>query len=226
MNNPKIIAHRGASFHAPENTISAVKKAIEMNSDMIELDARMTKDDEIVIIHDPNVDRTTDGKGYVKDMTLEQIKRLRINNNEEIPTLQEVIDIIKGKCKLNLHIKEKRTLSNILKIIKDNALYNEVLLSSFNEKTLIYIKEIDPRIKTGYLLRRPTPFYVDIGKRLGADYLHPAYKIATKRMVKRAQKYGFKVNIWTLKDKKSVLISRSYGVDGLITNDPLLYEDK
>lgn len=225
MNNPKIIAHRGASFHAPENTISAIKKAIEMNSDMIEIDARLTKDNKIIIMHDPDVDRTTDGEGYVKGMTLEQIKRLRINNNEEIPTLQEVIDIVKGKCKLNIHIKEKKAVDKILKIIKDNDFHNEVLLSSFNEKTLIYIKEIDSRIKTGYLFRRPTPFYIDIGKRLGVDFLHPVYKVTTKRMVTRAQKYGFKVNVWTLKNKKSVLISRLYGVDGLITNDPLLYED-
>jgi len=91
---------------------------------------------------------------------------------------------------------------------------------------LLYIKEEDSRIKTGYLFKRPTPFYIDIGKRLGVDFLHPLYKITTKRMVKRAQKYGFKVNIWTLKNKKAVSKSKSYGVDGLITNDPLLYEDK
>ena len=214
------------NFHAPENSISAIKKAVEMNSDMIEIDARITKDNEIIIMHDSTVDRTTDGEGYVKNMNLEDIKKLKVYKKEEIPTLQEVINIVKGKCKLNIHIKEKRETDKILKIIKDNDFHGKVLISSFNEKILKYVKEIDSRIKTGYLFRRPTPFYIDIGKRIGADYLHPLYKVITKRMVTRAQKYGFKVNVWTLKNKKSILNSKLLGVDGLITNDPLLYENK
>jgi len=220
-----IIAHRGASHYEIENTIGAVKKAIEMNSDMIEVDVRITKDNEIILMHDPDVERTTNGKGYVKDMTLNQIKRLKINGKDTIPTLQEVINIIKGKCRLNIEIKDHRAVIKILKILKENDLHSEVLISSFNEKTLKYIKEKDARIKTGYLFRRPTPFYISVAKKIKADYLHPYYPIITKRLVNRAHRYGFKVNVWTIKNRESALKAKQIGVDGLITDDPLLYKD-
>jgi len=224
MNKPLVIAHRGASFYEPENSISAVKKALELRSDMIEVDVRITKDNEIIVIHDAIVDRTTDGTGYIKYMELRDIKKLRINKKEKIPTLQEIIDLIKGKCKLNIEIKEYKAVDKILKIIKDNNINDEVLISSFNEKILKHIKEKDSRIKTGYLFRRPTPFYINIAKRSKIDYIHPYYPVITKRLINRAHKNGIKVNVWTIKNRESALKAKEIGVDGLITNDPLLYK--
>lgn len=222
-----IIGHRGAPHYKPENTLSSFMKAIELGVDMVEADARMTKDNEIVIIHDAAVDRTTDGKGRVNDMTLKDIKKLRISDTETIPTLQELIDSIKGRCRLNIHIKEDdKAVDRIIDIIKKNDFEKDVLLSSFFQTTLKRVKELDPKIKTAYLLRRPTLFYIEIGKRLDVYALHPMYSIITKRMVNKAHMNGFKVNVWTIKNKRSALKSRFYyKVDGIITDNPLLYKN-
>ncbi len=222
FSKPLVIGHRGAMAYKPENTLSSFKKAIELGVDMVELDARVSKDNEIIVIHDSSVDRTTDGKGYIRNMSLKHIKKLRINKKEQIPTLQEVIDIVKGKCKINIHIKEHKATDKVLEIIKNNEFHNDVLISSFNERTLMHVKKINSRIKTGYLFRRPTPFYIKLGKRLGVDALHPLYTIITKRMVTRAHKNRLKVNVWPLKNKRAVLASKLCRVDGLIIDDPEL----
>ena len=103
--NPMIIGHRGSPLEAPENTVSSVKKAVEAGADAVEIDVQKTKDNNIVVIHDENVDRTTDGKGFVKNLTLKEIKKLKIkNSNERMPLLQEIIDAAKGKAKLIIEI--------------------------------------------------------------------------------------------------------------------------
>jgi glycerophosphoryl diester phosphodiesterase len=161
MAKPTIIGHRGAMAYKPENTLISFQKAIELGVDMIELDVRLSKDNHPVIMHDESVYRTTNGKGFISNFTLKQIKKLRINKTEKVPTLEEAVKLIKGKCKINIHIKEHKAIDKVLEIINNNKIHKDVLISSFIEKTLKHIKNKDPRIKTGYLFRRPTPFYMN-----------------------------------------------------------------
>jgi len=224
----KIIGHRGAPEHIPENTISSFKKAIELGVDMIEVDVRLTKDKKVIIMHDPTVNRTTDGKGYVKDMTLKQIKKLKTKNNEKVPTLKETIKLLKKKkCGINIHIKEYNTTDKVIKIIKKNKFQKKTIISSLIEKSLARTKKLAPKIKTALLISKPKIRYINIGKRLDCYALHPLYHILTKRLVMRAHKNGFKVNVWTIKNKLQAFKSKLYyNIDGLITDDPLLYSKK
>ena len=123
---PLISGHRGSPFKAPENTVSSVKKAIAEGADAVEIDVHKTKDNQIVVIHDDKVDRTTNGKGYIKDFTLSELKKLKINNNEKIPLLQEIINITKGKAKLIIEIKVKNIEKDVVKLVENNNLVNNI----------------------------------------------------------------------------------------------------
>jgi glycerophosphoryl diester phosphodiesterase len=220
-----IIGHRGAPHYCPENTITSYKKAIELGADMIEVDVRSTKDNKLILMHDPNVNRMTNGKGYVKDMHFKDIKKLTVRGKEKIPTLQEAINLVKGRRLLNVHIKEHEDTDKVIRLIKKNKMQRKVLISSFSENTLKRVKELDKKIKTAYLFSKPTPFYIETAKKLGVFALHPHYSIITKRVIKRAHKNRLKVNVWSVKSKSAVFKSKFYyGVDGLIIDDPLLFE--
>jgi glycerophosphoryl diester phosphodiesterase len=222
-----IIGHRGALDYEIGNTIKSYKKAIEMKVDMIEADARMTKDKKIVMMHDTSVRRTTNGRGRVKNLTLKEIKKLKTKNNDKIPTLQEAIDTIKGKCELNIHIKEDNAVDKIVEIIKNKNFKDKVILSSFSEKALARIKELDKSIRIAYIFRKPTMRYIRIATRMDAYALHPVYPLLTPTVVIRAHLHGLKVNTWTIKSRRSVLMSKYfYRVDGIMSNDPFLYKKK
>ncbi|MBW2996464.1 hypothetical protein KY332_04135, partial [Candidatus Woesearchaeota archaeon] len=222
-----IIGHRGAPGYAPENTLTSIEKAVELGVDMIEVDARITKDKKVVIIHDPTVDRTTNGKGNVNNLTLKQIKKLNIGEKEKIPTLQEVISLLKRKkSQLNIHIKEHAAADQVVKIVKKNNFQRKTIISSFAEITLEKVKELSPNIRIAYVFAQPRLQYIKIGKKLDVYALHPVYPTLTERLIIRAHKNGFKVNVWTIKNNKQAWKSKIYGVDGIISDDPLLYTKK
>ena len=222
-----IIGHRGAPKYEPENTLLSFQKAILLGADMIEIDARITKDKKIVIIHDATVDRTTNGKGTINRMLLKNIKKLKTVKNQKIPTLEEVIDLAKKKIPININIKEHAATDMVVEIVKRKRFEKHVLISSPSENTLQRVKELAPKIKTAYILARLTPFYLDIAKRLDIEAIHPMYSILTKRLVLRAHRHNLKVNVWTIKKKYQGFKAKLYyNVDGLITDDPFLYSKK
>ncbi|MEE9525894.1 MAG: glycerophosphodiester phosphodiesterase family protein [Candidatus Woesearchaeota archaeon] len=220
-----IIGHRGAPKHAPENTIGSIKKAIELGADMIEIDTRLTKDKKIVIMHDHTVNRTTNGKGNVNNLTLKEIKKLKTKNNESVPTLQEVVSLLKKKkIEINIHIKDNEATDRVVNLIKKNNFQRKTMISSFDEDTLERVKKLSPAIRTAYAFAQPKLKCISIGKKLDVYAIHPMYNILTERMVLRAHKNGFKVNVWTIRSKLHAMKAKFlYRVDGLITDDPLLY---
>ena len=157
----KIIAHRGASGCSPENTIPAFRKAIEIGSNGIELDVHLTKDDKIVVVHDFNIDRTSNGKGYVKDYTLNELKKFDFGSwygekfaSVSIPTLEEVLELVKyynWNGLINIEIKNGPIFypnieRKLIGIIRAYGLEENVIFSSFNHYSLKILKEIDPNI--------------------------------------------------------------------------------
>jgi len=132
----KIIAHRGASAQAPENTLAAFQLALDLQADGIELDVMLTGDQQVVVIHDEEVDRTTDGSGRVADMTLEEIRQLDAGQGEKVPTLSEVLDRFGGKLLINIELKNYTSIFDPLpvevsKLIQSYDLVDDVLISSF-----------------------------------------------------------------------------------------------
>ncbi|MBD3249661.1 hypothetical protein GF336_06470 [Candidatus Woesearchaeota archaeon] len=222
----QIIAHRGAPEECPENTIKSIGKAIDLGADMIEVDARLSKDKIPVIMHDPTLDRTAKRKGYVEDKMWAQLRKIKVGG-ENIPSLEDVIKTIKNRCRLNIHIKVHEAISHILRLIKKYDIEEDVLLSSFSVQTLKKIRETAPKIKTALIFSSPRLRYISAAKKLKLYSIHPHYNIITKRMVLRAHKNDIKVNVWTIRKRRSALKSKYYyNVDGIISDDPLLYREK
>lgn len=185
----KIWAHRGCSQRYPENTILSFEKAIELkNLTGIELDVQMTKDGQLVVIHDERVDRTTEGIGFVRDFTLKELKRLHIYADEkmaqEIPTMEEVLDLLVPRLKngLKLNIELKNSVydypgmeNKVLDLIEKRYSSEGIVYSSFSAKSMEMLKELNPKAETGILDNKVSDCLYKL-KGTGADALHPFWK--------------------------------------------------
>ncbi|MBL7047785.1 MAG: glycerophosphodiester phosphodiesterase [Candidatus Marinimicrobia bacterium] len=235
------IGHRGACGYEPENTLISFKKAIDLGVDMIELDVHLTRDKEVIVMHDETLDRTTNGKGRLRDKNLSEIKSYTTKDKKQpIPTLQEVIDVVKGKTEINIEIKLEDTAVEVLEIVKKNGIENDVVVSSNYPKSLQVVKKMNPNVRTAllYYATKTGPglpilvFFSRIAfpcvkklifKRLRAaqaDYLNLTYFLAKKRFVNELHKLGYKVNVWTVNKKHMIKKMKKVGVDGIITNYP------
>ncbi len=148
-------AHAGARCYAPENTLAAIEIAIRQGAYRVELDVRHTRDGHIVLMHDETVDRTTDGSGRVADLTLEEVQRLHAGGTEPVPTLEEVLRIARGRCKLLIEIKEERIADEVVRLIERSRMAEECAISSFHEGELLRVRELAPEIETAWFHLRP-----------------------------------------------------------------------
>lgn len=223
----KIVAHRGASGYAPENTLMAFKKAIELGCDKIELDVRLTKDKKVIVIHDDDVDRTTDGRGKVAELTLKQIKKFNCEERQKIPTLQEVIDLCKGKIDLQIELKTKGTARRVYDLIVENGILDDVTITSFKTRFLQEMSILNRRINLGllfeeYIISKKIVLWV-IGWLIGINYVCPNYPVVNKKIVNRAHKLGMKVYVFDVKNKKEGEKLINMGVDEIGTDFPKLF---
>ncbi|MDQ3703380.1 MAG: hypothetical protein M3442_21045 [Chloroflexota bacterium] len=170
-------AHRGAVRYAPENTLAAFDKAIELDTYRIECDVRRSRDGHLVLFHDATVDRMSDGAGRVCDLTLEELKRLRIGGAEfasttSIATLAEAIEHVKGRCRLLVELKDDGTAADVVAEIERTDMVEACTISAFDEDMLVRAKELQPRLGTACFLTTPRPFDAqDVVSRLGISML-------------------------------------------------------
>jgi len=160
---PLVMAHRGASGYAPENTLAAFRLALRQGADLLETDLRFTKDGQLVCIHDPTVDRTTDGHGAVSDMTLAEIKLLRVRSefgdqysDECVPTLQELLDITPGDVGLGLELKDPlfeqpAYAQRLVDLLPPDQFYGRVAVLSFEQARLDGVKRVAPEMPAGII---------------------------------------------------------------------------
>ena len=232
-NHPLIWGHRGASGYAPENTLPAFQMAADMGADGVELDIQMTKDGVIVVCHDETIDRTSTGKGWLKDYTFDELRRLDFSNGNaayegtKIPTMEEVLDLLDPTgLTINIELKTgiifyDRIEEKILELVRRKGWQDRVIYSSFNHYTVCRIKELDPSAKVGLLYGDGPIDMPGYGKRLQADALHPAfYNLQYPNYMEDCRKNGLSVNVWTVNTEKDLLACRDYGVDSVITNYP------
>jgi glycerophosphoryl diester phosphodiesterase len=188
----RILAHRGFSAAAPENTLAAFRSAIEAGADGFELDVHMTKDGELVVIHDETVDRTTNGTGWIKDLTLVEIKRLDAGSwyssqftDERIPTLREVLDLIKdSNHTVNIELKNNliaypKLEEKVLREVDRADMEKRVVLSSFNHTSIYNLHLLRPTVKLGVLYDEPISIPWAYAKSLGATAIHPHFNLHT-----------------------------------------------
>jgi len=219
------ISHRGASAYEPENTLRAIKRALEYAVDMVEVDARETRDGQIVVIHDETLQRTTNGRGYVHQTSFSQLRRLDAGKGERVPMLQEVIDLVKGRVGLVVELKDPRTADKVAEILAKNNFVDQTIVTSFIHSAVKTVKEVNPQIKTGVIFRsapiKPSQLALDAN----ANALFPYHKYVTTRMIDDAHSNYLTVNVWTVDTREEIEHYAEIGVDGVVTNRPDLLKD-
>jgi glycerophosphoryl diester phosphodiesterase len=236
--SPLIFAHRGASAQAPENTLSAFELAIRLKADVIELDAKMSADEQVVIIHDQTVDRTTDGVGYVGDLPVAALQELNASSRfpefphkEHIPTLEEAIEAVKGRILFNIELTNYKSPFDALpvkvaqQIVHFNIL-DQVLVSSFHPIPLRRFHQLLPSVPIGFLAKRGIKGSLSRSRLGRAIVLHQAIHVeksdVSPKFVSSSQQTGLRVHVYTGNDHDEIATLFSLGVDGIITDNPLL----
>lgn len=224
MSKPFIFGHRGCTYE-PENTLRSIKKAIDLGVDGVEIDVRKCKSGEIVVIHDDKVDRTTNGKGYVKDFNLKDLKKLDAGKGEKIPTLEEIINFIKEpknkkNIKLIIELKEKNLEKGIIKIIEKNKFIGNVIIISFYHQSIKNIKKYNNKIKVGILFVETPVNVINLAKDVNADFLFPNFKYVDNNLIKNAHKNKLKVFVWNIDDVENLEKMLKIKVNGIGSNKP------
>jgi glycerophosphoryl diester phosphodiesterase len=234
---PVVIAHRGASMHAPENTLSAFQLALSQDADAIEFDVRLSSDKSVIVIHDSTLDRTTNGSGFVKDHSLDTLKTLNAGHaygpafpDEKIPTLDEVFDKFGASTFYNIELKNSLTPFNALpamvaSIVENSGLLDHVLISSFNPIALHKIEKLLPDAKKGLLIHRSLSVdlfsYVPI-YRFAHQTTHLSFSSLNSRRIKSFQSKGKLVFSYTLNHPHDINTALNLEIDGFFTDDPAL----
>lgn len=243
MGKCKVISHRGSNKIAPQNTLAAFKRSVGYHVDGFETDVHLTKDGVPVIHHNYEIDKTSDGKGLISNLTFAELRDLDFGSyfhhsykNTKIPTLDEFLDIAeRADLKiLNIELKspENKDYSVadiVLQKVKEHNLFDKLIISSFDEDLLMYTKDIDENCPTGFLYS-PNRFkfakhwndMANFAKSIGADALHPQYMFVTEKYVEQAHEVGLYVNPWTVNSAREMNRLLKCGVDGLITDLPKL----
>lgn len=233
----KIIAHRGASGLAPENTIAGMKLAIEHGCDGIETDLQLTKDGKVVVFHDWSVERTTDGEGQIKDLTFKELSKLDNGSwfsdefkGERVATLEELLEVVPESLILNLELKsqafDSRGLEKkVMEILNKKNRKENIIISSFNHQSLKRVREIDKTIKLGILYEGYLLSLDKYIRNLNLDLcsVHPGVSYTDQALIDEIHSTDLLGYIWTVNDKESAERLKGYGVDGIITNYPNLF---
>lgn len=241
----EIIAHRGASGVAPENTLAAIQEAIDFGADSVEIDVRLSRDNEVYLMHDSKVNRTTSGSGHIRHLNSEIIQKLDAGlwydikfQGEKVPTLSQVLNLCKGKVKLLIEVKSAERkrypllCQKISDLIDEFGAYDWVTVQSFDTKVLHMFNWVNPKLNISKLVvynvgLTPLKIYFDEklrrGNLLDVDYLtgiNVDYRYATKRLVDNIHAAEKKIFCWTANKTLPMKRLIRIGVDGIITNYP------
>lgn len=240
---PLVVAHRGGAALAPENTLGAFANAMQLGVDMVECDVHLSKDGHVIVMHDTDVARTTDGRGYLADLTLAEIKKLNAAAKfpggyaaQTVPTLDELLDLVKGKTPIQIEIKvdaKGQRYPNIeqqvVEAVRARGMIGEVIVISFDFPTLKEIKRLEPRIATGALVRADwfsargndvERIVRDAIDTTGADYFMPNYAPVTEALVNAVHARGLKIGVWTVNNSNDMQRLAGWGVDAITTDRP------
>jgi glycerophosphoryl diester phosphodiesterase len=230
-----VIAHRGAARLAPENTLPAFRLAADLGADAIELDARLTADGAVVVLHDLTLDRTTNGTGKVTERGLTDLKSLDAGAKfgarfagEQIPILDEVIEAMGRRVLINVELKDyesvldRRLAEAVVRIVRHHGLERRVLLSTFNPFGLRAVRRLAPEVPRALLLWATEKKWMQLASRWLAPFeaCHPHEGITDRQMIAAEHARGRRVNVWTVNDADRMRELLLLGVDGLITDAP------
>lgn len=236
QSKPLVIAHRGASSLAPENTLAAVQKAVDLQVDYVEIDIHRTFDRELVVIHDPTIDRTTNGSGAVNSFTLEELRSFDAGSwfdeafvGEKIPTLREVLEITKDKVPLLIELKGERTETATVNMVREFGMEDQVIIQSFDFLQIQKVKQKAPNIPTVFLMSKPehsddparaAEWICNIAEYVEASGIGIRHNWFTPELLARARERNMDIFVWTVDNQNDMKKFIKIGVEGIITNRP------
>ena len=230
--HPLVVAHRGASRAAPENTLAAFREALDRGADAVELDVQRTSDGHLIIVHDATLERTTDGRGLVARHSLVALKKLDAGRwfnerfaGERLPTLEEAAAAIDKRAGLFVEIKQGPVFDDkieaaIARVIEERGLVEWCEVSSFDHSSVRRMKTLLPAVPGGILY---DAMLIDPFSAAGlaqADALHPGWPMVTLDLVREAHRRGLAVAVWTVNDEDVIAELARWGVDAVVTDVP------
>lgn len=231
MKRPWVIAHRGASGHAPENTMASFRRAVDLGAAFIETDLRLSRDARFVAIHDSTLDRTTNGRGLVRDFTLEQLRELDAGSSfapefaaERIPTIEEIFAFARETdVGFYLEIKHEGTwgihhaMAEALRSAKEAAHF---VVISFDARTLENLRRLDAMLMMGLLFETQMPNAIEKAQSIGARQILPRADLVTRELVDAAHRADMQIATWTVNEPEQMRALIATGVNGIMTNYP------
>jgi len=217
------ISHRGAMGHLPENTLSSIRKALELGAPCVEVDV-YNVDGNLVVFHDDRLERTTNAAGYLAEQSFDYLRTLDAGDGQRIPTLEEVFDEIDSKACLNIELKGPDTAAPVVELIanyvKKGWCKETFLVSSFDHRGLLTVKHLDLDIKLGALIRGLPVNDAKFAQDLGAFSVHPSLDFIDQRFVDDAHGRGLKVYVYVVNQMEDINMMYALGVDGVFSNFP------
>ncbi len=224
INRPLCIGHRGAAGHAPENTLASFAKAIELGVDMVELDVYDIQG-QLIVIHDDTLDRTTNGAGSMYESSLDYIRSLDAGEGQHVPTLQEVMEIVAGKAKVNIEIKGANAADAVARFTNEELTAfslskDDILVSAFDHEQLYHFRELDSETAIGVLVKSIGNQAYQVAHNLRARSINAACSRISDRCVKRCHREGYEIFGYTANDKATIDRMLRLRVDGIFSDFP------
>jgi len=222
---PLVGGHRGNPARFPENTLASFRSAIAAGVDIIECDVHLSADGHLVVIHDHTLQRTTNGKGRVRNHTLAELRGLDAGRGERIPLLEEVVELARGRVGLAIELKLLPVRypgieAMVVDLVRRAGMLDHACVISFQHGAVKRVKQLEPRVQTGVLegVRRRRP--LTVLRRAGADVYSPHHRLMTPELVEEVHGAGGVVGVWTVDDEAGVEWCRRCGPDSVFTNVP------
>jgi len=216
----EVIGHRGAAGLEPENTLRSVRRAIELGVDRVEIDVRISRDGRLVIMHDETVDRTTNGHGYVSELTFDDLRSLDAGMGEKIPTLDEILKFTMGKAKLEIELKVPEATEPTIQLIEELNAEKDVIVISFIHELLERVHDLNPNIKTGALFFEVPKDILQRALKAHASSIHVYYRNVNSELVKEAHRSGLEVAVWNPNRIEEMREMIDLGVDAIGSDRP------
>jgi len=220
MSMIEVIGHRGAAGLEPENTLRSVRRAIELGVDRVEIDVRVSRDGGLVIMHDETVDRTTNGHGYVSELTLNELRSLDAGMGEKIPTLKEILEFTMGKAKLEIELKVPEATEPTIQLVEELNAEKDVIVISFMHELLERVHDLNPNIKTGALFFDVPKDILQRALKVHACSIHVYYRNVNSELVKGAHRSGLEIAVWNPNRIEEMREMIGLGVDAIGSDRP------
>jgi glycerophosphoryl diester phosphodiesterase len=226
------VAHRGASAYEPENTLRSFRRAMELGADMSELDVHLSRDGELVVMHNATVDQTTNGHGAIREMSLEEIRGLDAGRGEQVPTLKQVIDLVRGQNGLYVELKAEGTPRATVNLLRGSGFtaQDQVIVGSFQPALVGETKALAPELSVSLLVGPvyPAQELIGMARAAGADYVHlcwedgapEPHRLLSSGLLESLREAGLGIVLWHEEREEELRVLRSLDVDAICSNTP------